>query len=172
MSIFFSHTFSFADVDPMIHSDLQHICDVVLKVVLVAYHVDPHEAPMMQSMMDCYIVIGGHEDEDDLHNINIPESKWIQDIMAPKMDIDKFNQPLKIQKVNIGTEEEPKFMNIGDYWDEETMAKITNLLHEFQYLFPMKFSEMNGILGYLREMKIPLKPDAKLVKQRLYHLNP
>ena len=30
---------------------------------------------------------------------------------------------------------------------------------------------MKGILGYLGEMKIPLKPDAKLVKQCPYHLN-
>ena len=51
--------------------------------------------------------------------------------MAPKMLTDKVHQPLKIQKVNIGTEEEPKFTKIGDYWDEETMARINYLLHEF-----------------------------------------
>ena len=31
---------------------------------------------------------------------------------------------------------------------------------------------MKGILGDLREMKIPLKPDVKPMKQWLYHLNP
>ena len=62
-------------------------------------------------------------------------------------------------------------MNIGDYWDEETMAKITNLLHEFQEIFSTKFYEMKGILGDLGEMKIPLKPDVKPVKQQSYHLN-
>ena len=71
--------------------------------------------------------------------------------------MDPMNQPLKIKKVNIGTEENPKFSNIGDSWDEETMVKITDLLHEFQYLFPTKFSEMKGILGDLGEMKILLK---------------
>ena len=75
---------------------------------------------------------------------------------------------MKIKKVNIGLEENPKFANIGDYWDEETMAKIMDLLHEFQYLFPTQFSEMKGILRDLGEMKIPLKPDAKPVRQRLY----
>ena len=34
----------------------------------------------------------------------------------------------------------------------------------------MKFFEMKGILGDLGEMKIPLKPDAKPVKQRPYRL--
>ena len=68
-------------------------------------------------------------------------------------------------------EENPKFASV-DYWDEETMEKITDLLHEFQYLFSMNLLEMKGILGDLGEMKIPLKPDAKLVRQRPYHLNP
>ena len=83
-----------------------------------------------------------------------------------------MSQSLKIRKVNIGTEENPKFTSVEDYWDEETMAKITNLLHEFQYLFPTKFSKMKGILGDLREMKLTLKPDAKPVQQSPYHLNP
>ena len=51
------------------------------------------------------------------------------------------------------------------------MAKITDLLHEFQDLFLMKLSEMKGILGDLGEIKIPLKPDAKPVRQRSHHLN-
>ena len=83
-----------------------------------------------------------------------------------------MNQPLKIRKVNIGMEENPKFSNVGDYWDEEMVANITDLLHEFQDLFPTKFLEMNGILGDLEDMKIMLKPDAKPVKQRPYRLNP
>ena len=40
--------------------------------------------------------------------------------------------PLKIKKVNIGSPENPKFVNIGDYWDDEALGKITDLLHEFQ----------------------------------------
>ena len=52
------------------------------------------------------------------------------------------------------------------------MSKVTQLLHEYQDLFPMKFSEMKGILGDIGVIKIPLKPDAKPVKQRPYRLNP
>ena len=79
--------------------------------------------------------------------------------------MDPMNHPLNIRKFNIGIEENAKFASVGDYWDEETMAKITDLLHEFQFLFPIKFSEMKGILGDLGEMKIPLKPNAKNVRQ-------
>ena len=83
-----------------------------------------------------------------------------------------MNHPLNIRKFNIGKEENPKFASVGDYCDEEAMEKITNLLHEFQDLFPTKFSKMKGILGDLGEMNIPLNPDVKLVRQILYHLNP
>ena len=67
--------------------------------------------------------------------------------------------------MNIGSSENPKFANIRDYWDDETVSKIKDLLHEFQDLFPTNFSEMKGIVGDLGEMKIPLKPDAKPFKQ-------
>ena len=46
-----------------------------------------------------------------------------------------------------------------------------NLLLEFQYLFPTKFFEMNGIAGDLVEMNVPLKRDTKPVKYRLYRSN-
>ena len=52
------------------------------------------------------------------------------------------------------------------------MAKIVDLLHEFQDLFSIHFSVMKGILGELGEMKILLKLDAKPVWERPYRLNP
>ena len=83
-----------------------------------------------------------------------------------------MTQPLKTRQVNIGSEEMPKYATIGDYWDEEMVSKVTELLHEYQDLFPMKFSEMKGILGDIGVIKIPLKADVKPVKQRPYRLNP
>ena len=84
---------------------------------------------------------------------------------------DQFLSPIKIKKINIGSSENPKFPNIGDYWNNETVGKITNLLHEFQDLFPTKFSEVKGIVGDLGEMNIPLRPNEKPIKQQPYRLN-
>jgi hypothetical protein len=39
-------------------------------------------------------------------------------------------------------------------------------------LFPAKFIDMKSIKGPMGEMNIPLKPDARPVKQRPYRLNP
>ena len=76
----------------------------------------------------------------------------------------EVTQPLKMQTVNIGSEENPKYATIGDYWDDEMVSKVTQLLQEYHDLFPTKFSEMKGILGDIGVIKIPLKPDAKPVK--------
>ena len=77
---------------------------------------------------------------------------------------------MKIKKVNIGIEETLKIASIGNYWDDKTIGQITDLLQEYQDLFPIKFEDMKGILGDLGVMRIPLKEGAKLVKQRPYTL--
>jgi hypothetical protein len=46
------------------------------------------------------------------------------------------------------------------------------LLREYSDLFPTTFTEMKGIVGELGEMKIPLRPDVRPIRQRLYRLNP
>ena len=64
LELCFNHTFSFADSNLDVHNVLQLIHDVVLKVVLVAYPVDPHAHCHMQSMMECYNVSGKRDDDD------------------------------------------------------------------------------------------------------------
>ena len=113
--------------------------------------------------MECYNITS-ELDDDGLLEINIPESKDMHAVDGAGMSSDQFLSPLKIKKVNIGSSENQKFANIGDYWDDETVVKITDLLHQFQDLFPTKIFEMKGIVGDLGEMKIPFRPDAKPVK--------
>jgi hypothetical protein len=62
----------------------------------------------------------------------------------------------------------PKFANIRDYWNEEIVEKIVDLPHEYQDLFPTTFSLIKWIVWELREMWIPLKPDAKPLKHIPY----
>ena len=66
----------------------------------------------------------------------------------------------------------PKYATIRDYWDEEMVSKVTELLHEYQDLFLMKLLEMKGILGDIGVIDTLLKPNAKPAKQRPYRLNP
>ena len=55
------------------------------------------------------------EGGDDPRNINISKTEGSQDVMALDVLTDPMNHPLKIRKFNIGTEENPKFVNVGDY---------------------------------------------------------
>ena len=50
----------------------------------------------MQSMLECYNVIGGPDDGDDLQNNNIPETKGSRDVTALDVPTDTMNQPLNI----------------------------------------------------------------------------
>ena len=118
----------------------------------------------VQHWMEFYNVTS-ELDDDDPCEINILESECTHVVEGSGVSIDKFLNPLKKNKVNIGSPKNPKFSNIGDYWDDDIVGKITDLLHEFQDLFPMKFSEIKGIVRDLGEMNIPLKIDAKPVKQ-------
>jgi hypothetical protein len=70
-----------------------------------------------------------------------------------------------VKKIKIGTTENPKMANIGDYQDEKIVESITNLLHVYSDLFQTKFTEMKGIVGEIGEMNIPLKYEAISVRQ-------
>ena len=38
---------------------------------------------------------------------------------------------LKTKQINIGTETEPKYAMLGDYWDDAIVDKVAELLHEY-----------------------------------------
>lgn len=120
--------------------------------------------------MECYNFA---TDEDKYpRNVNIPESEGSRDVHEPTLEIHEITEKVKIKKVNIGTEADPKVASIGDYWDDETVGHIVDLLQEYQDLFPTKFIEMKGILGDIGVMRIMLKEGAKPIKQHLYRFNP
>ena len=89
--------------------------------------------------MESYNVTG-EPDDDDPHEINIPKSIGTHLVKGSDVSSDLFLNLLKIKKVNIGSPKNLKFSNIGDYWDDEIVKNITDLLHEFQDLFTFKFS--------------------------------
>jgi hypothetical protein len=93
--------------------------------------------------------------------VNLVETEGQRNVERLGVELPFIGQPIKINKVNIGIEQTSKLANVGDYWDDSTIDKITELLHEYQDLFPTKFIDMKGIKGPMGEMRIPLKPDGK-----------
>jgi hypothetical protein len=99
------------------------------------------------------------DEDDDPRKVNIAETEGQRDLEGPGVELPFIGQRIKIKKVNIGTEHALKLANVGDYWDVATIDKITELLHEYQDLFPTKFTDMKGIKGPMGDMRIPLNPD-------------
>jgi hypothetical protein len=127
---------------------------------------------IVKELLSCYHVEEEAPDEDDPLNIQITEIEGEREVEGPSMESKVFSPPIKVKKVNIGTLENPKMASIGDYWDEKTIERITELLHKYNDLFPTTFTKMKGIAGELGEMKTPLKPKVRHARKRPYRLNP
>ena len=61
--------------------------------------------------MECYNVTGELDDDDPL-NVNIHDSEGLCVVEGFDISSDQFPSPLKVKKVNIGSQENPKFTNI------------------------------------------------------------
>jgi hypothetical protein len=155
-------------VDQDLHILIQKVFEEVSSLPMEQEE-DEWIAPF-QKLQSCYNI--NVDEDDDPRKVNIAETEGQRDVEGPRIELSFIGKPIKIKKVNIGTEETSKLANVGDYWDVATINKITELLHECQELFPTKFTEMKGIKGPMGEMRIPLKPCAKPDKQRPYRLNP
>jgi hypothetical protein len=155
--------------------------DVALKQIRVIFIEEPEVEMIIEEqqqnkqtvkeLLSCYHVQEEAPDEDDLRDIQI-EAEGEREVEGPTIELEFIAASIKVKKVNIGTTKQPKMASIGDYWDEQIMENIIELLCEYNDLFPTTFTEMKGIVGELGEMKIPLRPEERLIKQRPYRLNP
>jgi NADH:ubiquinone oxidoreductase subunit D len=94
----------------------------------------------VHELLECYNVAKEEHDEDDPRNVQIPKTEGERVVEEPKLEFVAYIHSIKTQKLNIGTVENPKFAQIGDYWSDETVEKIVDLLQEYKDLFPMTFS--------------------------------
>jgi hypothetical protein len=126
----------------------------------------------VKELFSCYHVQEEPPYEDNPRDIHIEEEEGKIEVEGPPLESEVNATLIKVKKFNIGTVENPKMASIGDYWDEQTIERITKLLHDYNDLFPTIFIEMKGVAGELGEMKIPLRAEARPNKQRPYRLNP
>ena len=68
------------------------------------------------------------------------------------------------------SKEEPKFAKIDHYWDKDTVDKVAELLREYEYLFPTKFSYFKGIVSDLGVIKTTLNWMRSLLSSDLINL--
>ena len=128
---------------PTIDAALQIMKEKIFEEIPVATTNFHQCCTTVHHWMECYNVTR-EIDDDDLLDIDIPESEGMHAMERFGISSDQFLSPLKIEKVNIVSPENPKFANIRDYWDDETIGKIKKLLHEFQDMFRTKFFRNEG----------------------------
>jgi hypothetical protein len=130
--------------------------DSALKQIRGVIFVDELEVELMKEyqqqnrqtikeLLSCYHVQEEAPDEDDPHNIHITEVEGEREVEGPSLELEFFSLQIKVNKVNIGTTNNPKMASIGDYLDEQTVERIIELLHEHSDLFPRTFTKMKGI---------------------------
>jgi hypothetical protein len=90
--------------------------------------------------LSCYYVEEEAPDEEDPHDIQIEEVEGKIYVKRPPIESEVIFVPIKIKKVNIGTNKHPKMASIGDYWDEPIVDSITELLCKYGDLFPTTFT--------------------------------
>jgi hypothetical protein len=170
----FTITFSFEHENPNIDSTLKQIRGVIFikepEVKLITKE-QQWNRQIVKELSSYYHVQEEVPEEDNLHNIQIEEAEGKREVEGPPLESEVIATSIKVKKVKNGTVENPKMANIGDYWDEQTVEIITELLHEYIDLFPTTFTEMTVIAGELGEMKIPLRVEARPITQGQYKLN-
>jgi hypothetical protein len=153
-------TFSFKDENPNINTALKWIKRVILmeqpKVEILTEEQQQNKKTVKE-LLSCYHVQEEAPEEDDPCDIHIKEVKGERNVEGPPIESEVIFAPIRIKKVNIDTVEQPKMARIGDYWDEQTVESIIELLREYSDLFPTTFTKMKGIAGELGEMNIPLR---------------
>jgi hypothetical protein len=124
----FTVTLSFEHENPNIDAALKWIKNVIFieeSEVEAIIEVQQWNKQIVKDLLSCYHVQEEALDEDDPRDIQIEEFKGKRDVEGPPLESEVIFAPIKIKKVNIGTAEQPKMVNIGDYWDEQTLESIT-----------------------------------------------
>jgi len=106
--------------------------------------VQPEWTHQLSHALECY-KLQAEDDDDDPSNINISETEGSHEVQGPSIEDLDITAPLKMKQANIGTDEDPKYVTLGDYWDDATVDKFVELLRKCQDLFSTKLTELKGI---------------------------
>ena len=73
----------------------------------------------------------------------------------------------KTQPINLGTDDEPKMIQVGNTLTTLEKDALVALLTEFKEVFSSSYEDMPGIDTNIVQHCIPIDPTMKLVKQKL-----
>ena len=82
---------------------------------------------------------------------------------------ERFVKPLidEITTVNIGTEKDPRLVQIGSTLSSEERERLVAFLKDFKDVFAWSYEDMPGIAPEIVQHRIPLDPEARPDKHKL-----
>ena len=108
-------TFTFESEHPIVAQALDIIKTKIFEDRTISVPVQPEWTIQLEEALECYNFASESEEVDeDPRNTNILESEGTRDVEGPQLEIPVITEPIKIKKMNIGTNEETKFASIGD----------------------------------------------------------
>lgn len=114
------------------------------------------------------------EDSAYILSLNVFISQLMDNIIANNNEPTPLNEekqvnPLEeeIDLINIGTNDEPKIVQIGKSLTKLEKQELVALLHEFKEVFAWSYQDMPGIAADFFQHNIPTDPTFKPVKQKL-----
>ena len=112
-------TFAFESEYPNVDQDLDVIKIKIFEDCTLSVQTQPEWAIQLEEALECYnFALEPEEENEDPRNINIPESEGTRDVDGTKLETPAIMEPIKIKQINIGTDTEPNFASIGDYWTD------------------------------------------------------
>ncbi|KAH9318875.1 hypothetical protein KI387_020644 [Taxus chinensis] len=81
--------------------------------------------------------------DDEVEDLDIDHLVGTHEVLdSADKNVCTYHETMKTNKVNIGMEVEPKEAIIRDYWFDSKVAKIIELLRDFQDLFHRGYHEL------------------------------
>ena len=112
----------------------------------------------------------------DFQNFDENDEEEIPPVLQRLIDQEqeRFVKPLmdEITTVNVGTEKDPRLVQIGSTLSSEERERLVALLKDFKDVFAWSYEDMPGIDPEIVQHRIPLDPEARPVKQKLRRIRP
>ncbi|CAN6721119.1 unnamed protein product [Malus baccata var. baccata] len=96
---------------------------------------------------------------------DLPESPELVEFLCAEPDKPPSEVQDPLEVIDLGTEEDPRPIQISGLLESEDRAKIICILQEFKDCFAWHYTEMPGLDSTLVEHRMPIKEGYKHVKQ-------
>ena len=110
------------------------------------------------------------EEENDDSEENDPAKMYSTGVRRFDEPISVVEKPIK--EINLGTKNDPRDVIISQNLTPEEERALSNILKEYKDTFAWTYEDMPSLNPTLVEHRLPIKPGARAVNQKLQRLHP